>query len=79
MSYQGQTETVREKLEGILRDVPGATGEFQWRNFRQLTVMYLCTAEDQEEECAGFIPGANGECCFKVMKDGMKTCEWREI
>lgn len=75
---QEQVETIREKFEEMLKPIESNMEVIKWRNFRKLVAVYLCTAEEQEEECAGFLPNANGECCFKVFKDGMKTCEWRE-
>jgi len=77
--HQGQRFTIREQLEEILKPIPSTTGGTMWRHFRKLVAVYICTAtEFEEEECAGFIAGTNGECCFKVTTNGMKTCEWRE-
>jgi len=70
---------VREQLEEILKPIPCSMEGIAWKNFRKLIAVYVCTAtEFEEEECAGFIAGTNGECCFKVTTNGMKTCEWRE-
>jgi len=76
--HQGQRFTIREQLEEILKPIPSTSGGTMWRHFRKLVAVYLCTAKGfGEEECAGFIAGTNGECCFKITTNGMKTCEWR--
>ena len=77
--HQRQAWVTEKQLEEIFKLTPYTTGGTMWRHFRKLVAVYVCTAtEFEEEECAGFIAGTNGECCFKITTNGMRTCEWRE-
>ena len=46
------------------------------KNFQKLTMFYLCTAKDVavEKDCENFLPGTNGECCYKTLQGDIAFC-----
>ena len=76
---------IEQQLTELLEPKPkqsfGKEAEFQVRrDYQKLTAVYLCGAKEEEEEnCIGFLPGADGKCSFKVLMEGMQTCVRRNF
>ena len=64
-----------EQLEVMLKSVRVVEELVHFKDYRKLTTMYLCNAEEEEEQsCKKFIAGQDGRCSYATVINQQKVC-----